>query len=75
MCHRIDGRERVNGDEALMTALTQQLVPDVIEADSLLFQVCSRGDMLRSGATRNSGMEVAQSVMTLMTTCEHQVDS
>ena len=49
------------------------LVPDVIEATSMLFQLCSRGDMLSSGATRNSGMEVTQSVMTL-TTCEHQVD-
>ena len=73
VCHRIQRRERVKSVEALMTALTQKLVPDVIEANSILFQLCSRGDMLSSGATRNSGMEITQSVMTL-TTCEHQVD-
>ena len=56
-----------------MTLLTKQPVSDVIEAKSIHFQWCSRGDMLSSGATQNSGMEVAQSVMTL-TTCDHQVD-
>ena len=57
-----------------MTALTQQPGPAVVEPNSILFQLCSRGDMLSSGATRNSGMEGAQSVMT-MTTCEHQWDN
>ena len=65
-------RDRVNSVEAILTALTQKLVPD-IEANSVLFQLCSRGDMLSSGATRNSGMEVTQSVTTLMTCGEHQV--
>ena len=44
-CHRIQGHERVNSVEALMTALTQQLVSVVIEADSVLFQLHIGGDM------------------------------
>ena len=31
--------------------MTQQLVPDVIEANSVFFQVHSHGDMADSGAT------------------------
>ena len=54
-----------------MTALTQLLVPAVTEANSILFQLCSRGDMQSSGATRPSDFEFTQSVMTL-STCEHQ---
>ena len=48
---RIQGHERVNSNKALMTALTQQLVPDVIEANSVFFQLYPHGDMADSGAT------------------------
>ena len=61
----IQGRERVNSSEALITALTQQPVPDVIEANSIFVQLHSRGDMSGSGATQNSGLEFTRSVMTL----------
>ena len=43
--HRIQGRERVDSVEALMTALTQQPAPAVIGANSVLFQSHSGGDM------------------------------
>ena len=66
MCHRVQGREHVNSAEALMTALTQQLVPAVIEANSVSVQLYPRGDMLVSGATRNFGLEFTQSIMALM---------
>ena len=71
MCHSVQGRARINSVEDLMTTLTQQLVLVVIEANSTLLQVCSSGDMLNSGATRNAGMEVSKSVMT-STTGNHQ---
>ena len=56
-----------------MTVLTQQLVPAVTEANRIIFQLCSRGDMLSCGATRNLGMEVAQSVVSF-TTGKYQWD-
>ena len=65
MCHEIQGHECVNSAVALMTALTQQLVPDDIEANSVSFQLHSHGNMPGSGVTRNSGMEFAQSVTAL----------
>ena len=34
-----------------MKTLTQQLVPDDIEANSVFFQLYSHGDMVDSGAT------------------------
>ena len=34
-----------------MTALTQQLVPDVVEANSVFFQLYSHSDKADSGAT------------------------
>ena len=46
-----------------------QLASAVIETDSVMFQLCSRGDMKSSGATRNSGM---QSVMALTTATERE---
>ena len=39
MCHQLQGRGRVNGVEALMTASTQQLVSAVDEVNSTLFQL------------------------------------
>ena len=53
-CPRIQGHERVTSNKALMTALTQQLVPDDIEANSVFFKLYSHGDMVDSGATSTS---------------------
>ena len=55
----------------LLTAVTQQLASAVNAADSVLFR--SYACMQSSGATRNSDLEFAQSVMTLPT-CEHEWD-
>ena len=44
MCNWIQGRERVTGIEALMTALIQQLVSAVIEADCVFPQLYSGDD-------------------------------
>ena len=41
------------GIEALMTALTQQLVSSALEADSAFFQSYSVGDKQSSGTARN----------------------
>ena len=46
-----------------MTALPRKPASAVVEADSVLFQMYSCGDMQSSGAARNSGMEFVHSVM------------
>ena len=51
-----DSRSRTR--EGTHDSFDPAALPDVIEANSVLFQLCSRGDMLSSGATRNSGVEV-----------------
>ena len=58
MCHRIPRRALANSIKVLMTAVTQQHASAVIEADNVMFQLCSPGDMML-GATRNSCMEFA----------------
>ena len=52
MCFRLQGRERVNSDEALTTALTQHTASTVIEADSVFVPVV----FTATCATRNSGL-------------------
>ena len=54
-------RERANSIEALMTTLTRSLLHPFIEAESVMFHLCSRDDMKSSCATRNSGMQFAVS--------------
>ena len=69
----IQGRDRGDSVEALVTAFTQQPASPVNEADSVFFQSYSRCDMQSYGSTRNSNLEFAQTVMT-PPICEHQWD-
>ena len=65
MCRWVQGRERANSSEALITALAEQPGTGVIEATSICVQLYPLGDMPCSGATRNSCMEFVQSVTAL----------
>ena len=57
----------VNSVEALMTALTKQLLSVVIEANSVSIQLHPGSEMRSSGAARNWTMEFSQSVLTRAT--------
>ena len=59
MCHKIQRHERVEQRRGSHDNFDPQLVSAVIEADSAMIQLCSRGGMKSSGATRNSGMQFA----------------
>ena len=55
-----------------MTALTQQLVSAVIDANNNIFQLSACGDMQSFAAARNSGMEFSQPVIALTTATENE---